>query len=297
MRRPGFERPFRSRAGGELGLVDGRAFPARTFERTGQERFSLEIQDTGGFLQEVATLKDFREVWGTQTVSGASFSIWVKWIGPTPAGNDGLLYTGDATTNSPFGLLWGPSVVSGLNFYFGSGGVASSRALSPGLTSGVWYHACGTWNPAGGGTTVSGFLNADTTGFTNTSSRVTAFTAETAIPLGLGPNFWRNGTNVTAGQRLYGLQVWNRPLVLAEVQALYNGGTPLQTMTPALLSGLKLWWRLGDSYQERQRIGELSQAMSPPGIIRDLSGNGNHGLAWSRHGTGPNLPDFVADVP
>jgi hypothetical protein len=91
------------------------------------------------------------------------------------------------------------------------------------------------------------------------------------------------------------LLYWNRKLDASELAAVYNGGSPHPALTPAMASGLRLWWKLGSSYQERQR---LSVAPGKLGAVLDCSGNGFHGFARSHAADGAtSYPSYVADAP
>lgn len=289
-RRPDFQQPARGqgrRGLGELGLLDPRARPARALDALNDPQYCLDFQTSGNPLQSIQSDADMREIHGNvATLSGFSVSAWIKYPAAAPATGDGILYGGDAISASHWGLGVGTTLTSGVNFWVTAQNTAADRAFSPAFSLNVWHHIVGTFNPGGGGQTISGYLDGSSSGWSTAGTLATPPTLGFNIPMGAGNNFFRNTTTGSFWNgRLFGVQYWNRPLLASEALNLYNGGIPLQKLTLNLVSGLRLWWKMGNSYQERQR-----------GIIYDVSGNGFHARLRSDVAS-PTLPTFVLDAP
>jgi hypothetical protein len=289
-RRPDFETGGRGRPryAGERGPIDPRALPAATLDGADTATHCISFTTSGNPLQGVTTDAYTREILdATSLAGGLTLSAWIKMDGAAPGTGDGVMSGSDAISAAAFGLSMGPTLASGLNFWITAQNTAANRAISPALVLANWNHFIGTFNPSGSPNTVSGYLNGSNAGWTN-GTLVTAPTLEAGVPFLLGSNFFRNSSATTYWEgKLYGIMIWNRAITAAEAALVYNGGSARPALTPALLSGLRLWWNPGNSYQDRQR-----------GFLRDRTGNGFHGRIRQHGGaTVGALATFAADAP
>jgi len=296
----------RSRIAGEFGRIDSKAAPALTLEAASGLHYSLQTITSGSssqYAQSDDTMLNIHGGFGDQSISGFSFEMWVK-MNQTPANTNGLVHFGaDATSSSTMGLDW-LTAVSAVFWTF-TRATVSNRSLAPVTNpSGVWHHFAGTYDESdSSGATVRLFVDGDNSQAVN-GNVATPRSWEVGVPLEVGREIY----HATVGGALYpaanyhGLRVWNRQLTSGEVVTLYNGGTPLRTLTAGLLSGLRLYWKLGDSAQERQAASYLSPlayvAGPPPDqTVVDSSGNGFHGHLLRDGSTGDPFPTYVQDAP
>lgn len=301
MNRPGFENYGRGRARvpGELGLLDPRAGQASRLEAQPNGRFSLAFTRSGNPLHYAGSVEDFRQMYGasagitTGVITELTVACWVK-TESDPAANEGILVANDATTGATgWGLDWF-AALSG-RFWVGGATTAANRSvIAVTNPSGQWNHFCGTYNRLdGSGATARLFINGDNTGGVNGNS-TTTITLEHNVPFNMGRQVFRATSSTQYGDaRIAEVMLWSRQLSGTEVTTLYNGGALLRPMPASLLSGLFLWWRPGESYQERQLIAQSPRTR----CILDLSGNGYHGYVRSDHASAPVLPTFVEDSP
>lgn len=278
------------RTTGELGRIDSRAQSALALEPAAGARYSTSFIRTSNPLQYAQSEEDFRNIYGSSALEELTVSIWVKADGVAPAAARGIIQATDVSTAGAWSLEWFSA--SGVEFFVNTASTVSNRSLSPGVTVGAWNHFCCTYKRTDAtGATIRVFTNA--VGPTTSGTFSTAKTLEYNVPLEMNRRIFRDGSATNySEQKLAYLQIWNRQLTSGEAAALYNGGSPLKVLTPALLSGLKLFWRMGDSYQERQR-GLVARAR----CLFDESGNNRHGRILSDHASAPVYPTFVLDAP
>jgi hypothetical protein len=135
-----------------------------------------------------------------------SISCWLKLNTLTNGGKFGA----DGTINAfTFGSLTNGTVYIGNN----SGNNAIVSSSSGAITTGQWYHLCGVSS----GGVVSFYLNGTLIG-----SNPHTFTSAPKISIA-----YTYSDNVTDGM-FDAVGIWDRPLTLQEVQALYNNGNGLE---------------------------------------------------------------------
>jgi hypothetical protein len=87
------------------------------------------------------------------------------------------------------------------------------------LTNGVWYHLCCTYDGSYLRTYINGLLNKDA------AENGALYVGDLTLPIGIGCSGYV-GSRIEALQgKVDELTFYNRALSLAEIQALYNGGS------------------------------------------------------------------------
>jgi len=176
--------------------------------------------------------------------AGITISAWVK---TTVASGLKVIVCEDRFSTTP-NRDWGFVLNSSrkLQFYVknpdgsGANSLDARRAAADEINDGKWHHVCGTWD----GTTDVGAaklsvdgdvetFTATAAGIKNTAPFPTAIGATTA-----GSAFWWNG-------EMSNIQIWDASIGDAEIEALYNNGTPLTTAIQS--ADLKAWWKLDDT--------------------------------------------------
>ncbi len=290
----------RSRVPLECGPIDPRAAPAFQLgaPQAGQH-YSLQTITTGGAFQFAQSIDPMEHIFGEagRAMDRLSFSIWIKF-NQAPAATNGIINFGaDAVSSATAGFDW-ISTTSATFWIFTRSTLANRSQIAVASPSGIWNHFVGTYDRLdGSGATIRLFLNGDNSAAVN-GTHATARSWEVDHPLEVGREIFHSATttNYPACQ-YHWLQVWNRQLTSGEAVRLYNGGTPLRTLDDSLTSGLRLFWKLGGSYQERQYAQLLAEDRANIGTVVDSSGLGFHGLFRSDDSSSAQFPTYILDSP
>ena len=146
--------------------------------------------------------------------------------------------------------------------------------LDTALSTGTWYHVAFTFDLADANTSIVGYVNGvkatHGSGGTYSSAGTWAAVSNTACAMD-----WGRVANDYGECSLDEISLFDDALTEAQVQAIYNSGTPTDLSGESYLLG---WWRMGD--------GD-----SHP-TITDQSSNGNDGTM-----TNMDSADITTDVP
>jgi hypothetical protein len=221
-----------------------------------------------------------------------SFSVWAKWTSlhtgalvakMTAAGTfRGYQLSVNAGSGQIFLLLRNTITTNYLQVNTNTGG----------WNDGSWHHIVATYD---GSTNASGctiYIDGAAQTLTTTSDTLSATIDETVA--------FRAGARDSATSQFNGqlddVAVYDKELLLAEVQAIYNSGVPADNLTLSTVSNLVGYWTMGDD------AGSPAYPIHPISLMADYGYNGFHGfiddLWWSSldlsnpsSSTFPNDPD------
>jgi hypothetical protein len=176
--------------------------------------------------------------------TGITISAWVK---TTVTSGLKVIVCEDRFSTTP-NRDWGFVLNSSrkLQFYVknpdgsGANSLDARRAAADEINDGKWHHVCGTWD----GTTDVGAAKLSVDGDVETFTATAAGIKNTApFPTAIGSTtagtaYWWDG-------EMSSVQIWDASIGDAEIEALYNNGTPLTTAIQS--ADLKAWWKLDDT--------------------------------------------------
>jgi hypothetical protein len=169
---------------------------------------------------------------GLDLTSDCTFSVWLKFATLPTGGSQYFIFCKDALTpQRSFGCLVGDNSGSQvLQYYNSSGGdngtTTSNRSSNNmSLSIGTWYHFVWVYTASAG--TVDFYKDGSSIG-QGTSLNTSQFNSNATFFVGVG----YTGSSFPYDGMMDEITIWSRALTPAEVNTLYNSGTPLEWDEP-----------------------------------------------------------------
>ncbi len=169
-----------------------------------------------------------------------TLSCWAK---ATTSGTEYLISKTESAGN---GRGWGMRITSG-RVYFNLANTTTSnhlqvRTTSATMNDGAWHHIAITYAGTSSATGVNIYIDGVLAEMTTVLNTLNATTIN-AINVQLSG---REGTDSVYNGKLDEPSIWSTEMNLAEVQELYNCGSPALLTCHSANANLVSWWRMGD---------------------------------------------------
>jgi len=212
-----------------------------------------------------------------QITGSLTLSSWVKYTSGS-GGNKVIIAKSDGTNESYFLSLLGNHMR--FSIFTGNSGDSPDyfeiyADQEPEFVQDTWYHIVGVFES---GVELRAYINGVPvidTDIPKATSRTTINVNNTDVTIGM----FSTGTQYPFLGNISNSQIWNTALTNAEVQTLYNYGSPIQTLASIpQSSNLKAWYKLDAS--------EVYNSTTTEWIVGDSSGNYPTSLSFVKKANG-----------